>query len=236
MVNRISTVDWLSDDDALRLASAVGQGLRLHSITTDVEEVRAVKRELEAQGHRVSVSSADGVYRVRYGDEVRLPATRKVMACFTPVGVNAFSPASPEALRRLAGVYDYEFDDGSIWRLEQYDDGEYLVKEVEDNDEDKVIRVASAENEGERYVDGANYLSAAALTVGELPKGLVALAEHNSALKRELLSALNGEVKKQVDAALRELRRSSSKGLVDVVRRAMPRDAVSLRRLVGSAC
>ena len=45
----------------------------------------------------------------------------------------------------IAGVYDYGFDEGSIWTLKTYEDGQqYLVKEINGDDENDVVRTKKA--------------------------------------------------------------------------------------------
>lgn len=55
----------------------------------------------------------------------------------------------------IGGFNKYDFDDGSIWKLVTDENGvEYLAKEVEDEDEDKVVRSKTAKlNKKALYID-----------------------------------------------------------------------------------
>jgi hypothetical protein len=82
-------------------------------------------------------------FNVYYSPEVpKFKADEKILKDFKNLGNNKYQAYNKTS---IAGVYDYGFDEGSIWTLKTYEDGQqYLVKEINGDDENDVVRTKKA--------------------------------------------------------------------------------------------
>ena len=144
IVRRFDDVNSAFDDNAFaKIADVVEEKdkEKVLLITSDENEADVMCKQLNMQGYKAHVEqTAHGDYRVVGSHAERLDL-RTAMASgkFKKLawGRYCFQRNANETL----GNEKYDFDDGSIWKVIKGEDGkEYLVKEVDDKDEDKVIR------------------------------------------------------------------------------------------------
>jgi hypothetical protein len=236
MITRLSADTTCLDDKGFEnLAAALARRTRLYTTTTSPEAAQSACADLRARGYTAFAErTADGeLYRVRYS------ATPKQVRVADAglFGLQQCNDGLYRAFEREAGVYDYDFDDGAVWRVEAGEDGEeYLVKTVEDDDDDRVVRCASAH--GEALVTGENYVDALQLIYGDgVCAAFVNDVEHDGALRTALIASLNDKVEAKVRAAVRMYGERGEKadmsGLAKAVRAARPVTASQLAECVG---
>ena len=128
MIRRVADCGF-DDEVFVKLAQSMKQSERkLFSVASSETEAKKIQCELQMHGHNVEVEQDGEHYNVYYSVS---KSQKKDSIEYT-------------ALQKTAGVYDYAFDDGSIWTLKTIDGEQYLVKNVDEHDEDEVIRVKTA--------------------------------------------------------------------------------------------
>ena len=140
MISRIADqYDFISDECYEKLAKTLENkdNKKLFSVVGSEDEAKSIKEKLEKNGYNTSIEKSNSVFKVLYSSEQpKIKATKEALACFENVGKDQF-----RALQKIAGVYDYDFDDGAIWKIQKFADGEYLVKEINnEKDENDVVR------------------------------------------------------------------------------------------------
>lgn len=140
VINRISDGFSLSDEAFEQLAKKLSgnNGMKFHSITASKEEAKNICSELKSNGLISKIDECNGLYKIYYTDSKLKVASN--IDYFTSVGKNLF-----RVNEKIAGVYDYDFDDGAIWEVKHFDDGDYLVKTIQSNDENDVVRIKTAD-------------------------------------------------------------------------------------------
>ena len=141
LIRRVS--DDLAYDDSLftKIAESMKKNqMKLFSVVNSEMEAEKIRNDLNGKGYLSKIEKTANLYNVFYEPvESRMEVTEDLLQNhFKNIGKNRFQ-------KTTAGVYDYSFDDGSIWELKTYENGEqYLVKTVDDENEDNVIRVKKA--------------------------------------------------------------------------------------------
>ena len=139
MINRISDGISLPDEAFELLAKKLSRdnGMKFHSVTALKEEAKQICSELKSNGLISKIEECNNLYKVYYSDSKLKFASNSNY--FTFIGNNSYKPNE-----KIAGVYDYDFDDGAIWEVKHFDDGDYLVKTIQSDDENDVIRIKTA--------------------------------------------------------------------------------------------
>lgn len=140
LIRRVS--DEIFDDKAFtRIAETMHKNSRkLFSVVNSETEAQKIQKDLNVNGYQSSYEKKGEYYNVYYSPTVpKFKVDESILKQFENIGNNQYRAF--EKPSKIAGLYDYNFDDGSIWTLKTYEDGQqYLVKEVQDDDEDTVIR------------------------------------------------------------------------------------------------
>lgn len=145
MINRVSNVDVFSNDSFEKLAKVIKkqEQKRLYRICKTNSEVGIAIKELKVQGYSSTtekIGNNINVYKIM-PEMVELKEAQQ-NDCFKKL---AWGRYCFQKCNSINGFTEYDFDDGSIWRTVTGEDGkQYLVKEVDDNDEDVVIRTKTA--------------------------------------------------------------------------------------------
>jgi len=131
----------LFDDKTFeKLAKVVEDQSKIVQIVDTEDEADLISKQLNIQGYNTKVEKNINGYqviakpkeKVEYKEALNSGQFKKVAFGRYTFNRNANNPL---------GIQHYNFDDGTIWKIMKGKDGkEYLVKEVEDNDEEKVIR------------------------------------------------------------------------------------------------
>ena len=142
MIKRFTDETTFSDDLFAKLEKVVSDENAEQTLQVSDSEEQIKQAELEAKirGMNVTVEKVNDKYhlktqkqeRIKYREAMNSGRFKKLAW-----GRYCFQRQANEPL----GFEKYDFDDGSIWKVIKGEDGkEYLVKEVDDKDEDKVIR------------------------------------------------------------------------------------------------
>ena len=231
LITRLSADTACLDDQGFeQLAKALDKRRqRLFTVTGSRSRAEQTAAALNVRGYVAEVQDAEGAYRVVYTGD----APRVRLADAASLGLIPCQDGLYRAFTREAGVYDYDFDDGAVWKVQSFDDGEYLVKVVEDDDEERVVRQASTKLPS--CVTGENYPSALRLLYGEVSRQLLNDVEHDAPLRSALVAMLNRRVRAKVVDVLRMHRlddRALTPELMDVVARAQATSSQQLIKAV----
>lgn len=139
MIKRVS--DEIFDNDTFtRIAESMHkQSKKLFSVVNSETEAKQVQHDLNVNGYQSMYEKVGKYYNVYYSPSApKFKVDENVLKSFTNIGDNKYRAFGKNT---VAGLYDYDFDDGSIWTLKTYEDGQqYLIKEVQDDNENEVIR------------------------------------------------------------------------------------------------
>ena len=158
MIRRNDDFGFVDDSFFTKLAEVVKEQeeKKTVEITKDAKRAQIVSKQLAVLGYCTEIHETNGTYKVIAYPKKRLDFYEAIQSGqFKKVawGMYSFNRQANEQL----GFTKYDFDDGSIWKVVKGSDGkDYLVKEVDDKDETKVVRtkvkqsipkVASLEND-----------------------------------------------------------------------------------------
>lgn len=145
MINRVSDINIISNDSFEKLAKIIKEkgSKKLYRICSNNEDAAIAIKELKVQGYNSKVEKLGNninVYKV-IPEMIELNAAEQTNN-FKKLAWGRYCFQRNSSIN---GFEEYNFDDGSIWRVVVGEDGkEYLVKDVDDNDEDKVLRTKTA--------------------------------------------------------------------------------------------
>lgn len=141
MINRVGDFGSLTNDSFEKLAKIINEknNKKLYKTCTSQSEASIAIKELKVQGYKSQVE--------KIGNNINVYS-------IAPEKIELIEAEKDGGFKKLAwGRYcfqkansinnfnEYNFDDGSIWRIITEDDGkQYLVKEVNDENEEIVIR------------------------------------------------------------------------------------------------
>lgn len=144
MIKRVNDLTVFPESTLEKLAKVVDEqeNIKLIDVVDNREKVALIQKQLKIQGYQSKVEL--------HGDKFKVYA-------ITPEKVNFDEAVESGAFKKLAwgrycfqregalGMFKYDFDDGTIWRVMTGEDGtEYLVKEVDDEKDDEIVRVKTA--------------------------------------------------------------------------------------------
>lgn len=141
MINRVGDFGSLTNDSFEKLAKIVKEkdNKKLYKTCSSQTEASIAVKELKIQGYKSQVEKIGNninVYSV-------LPESIELTAAEKDGGFKklAWGRYCFQKCNSINDFTQYNFDDGSIWRTITGEDGkQYLVKEVNDENEDVVIR------------------------------------------------------------------------------------------------
>ena len=142
MLKRNDDFGFVDDSFFTKLAKVVQEReeKKTVEITKDAKRAQIVSKQLAVLGYHTEIHENDGTYRVIAYPRKRLDYYEAMQSGqFKKIAWNMYS-FNRQANESL-GFTKYDFDDGTIWKVVKGSDGkDYLVKEVDDEDETKVIR------------------------------------------------------------------------------------------------
>lgn len=153
MIRRVSDNQTLPNEQLEKIAEVIAkkENIQLFDVV-DKEKVDIVKKELRIQGYDVKLESL--------GDKVKVYA-------IIPDKVKFQEAVNSGAFKKLAwgrycfqresalGMFKYDFDEGSIWKViaDPQTGEEYLIKEVNDENEDDIVRIKTASDTKQQFVN-----------------------------------------------------------------------------------
>lgn len=156
MIKRISDYDILPASELEKIAEVVSkkENKSLFDIVDSEEKALLAKKQLKIQGYQVEIEPFGNKFKVIavVPDKVKFEEAINSGA-FQKLAWGRYSFQRESAI----GMFKYDFDDGSIWKTMVGEDGEeYLVKEVDETDEDNVVRNKVASKTIESIVSDNN--------------------------------------------------------------------------------
>ena len=183
---------------------------KLFSVVGSDAKANELKQKLASNGYAVSVEQNGNLFNVFYSSQTpKIKVTAGVMNCFSQIGENAY-----KALQKLAGIYDYDFDDGSVWRIEKFEDGEYLVKEINGDNENDVVRVKTASSDS-KGLDEETFRKIMTMFYGNNLTEVIDDAIENESLRREFESVLSKKLDNAITSCLKKHKFIVSEKLVN---------------------
>jgi hypothetical protein len=187
VIKRINDCDAIYDNDLDKLAQVVEkqENIKLYELVNSDKEALVKKKELQLLGFQVKIEPLGDKWKVYaiMSDKVKYSEAME-SGQFKKLAWGRYSFDRHAAL----GMFKYDFDDGSIWKVVNSEDGqEYLVKEVDDEDESNIIRIKTASASNAPLVNANNIKNVLAILYD------INDVEHN-AMVNDLLSSDNQQL------------------------------------------
>lgn len=213
MISRIADqYDFISDECYEKLAKTLENkdNKKLFSVVSSEDEAKNIKNKLAKNGYNVSIEKHNDIFKILYSSEQpKIKATKEALACFENVGNDKF-----KALQKIAGVYDYAFDDGSIWKIQKIDGIEYLVKEINDeNDENDVVRKTASSTK--TAMDKDTFTRIMNMYYGQYTKKIIAEIANNEILKKDFENVIENNLKSEIANTLKKHKLIASNELIN---------------------
>lgn len=198
MVRRISDNDVLSAEELKKIAAVISkkENIQLFDIV-DKEKVDIIKKELRIKGFDVKTEPQ--------GDKVKVYAVMPERVKFTEaMESNSFKKLAWGRYcfqkEGMIGMFKYDFDDGSIWKViaDPQTGEEYLAKEVSD-DEEEIVRVKVATNEKFAFVNENNIDTIISLLYGDVNNILLKDITAQNDIKSHFYNMLNKKLEKVIE-------------------------------------
>lgn len=109
-------------------------------VTASYDEAEQVAAQSKLEGYKTSIVERNNSYFVNVKPRVEVQLDEALSSGqFKKLAFGRY--AFKKVANNPLGIQHYNFDDGTIWKVMAGKDGkQYLVKEVDDNDSEKVIR------------------------------------------------------------------------------------------------
>lgn len=209
MISRVDDFNILSSESFDKIAKVVynNESKKLYKICNSNEEAVIATNELKLEGFKCAIDKVGNiinVYRI-------IPERVELKQAELDGGFKklAWGRYCFQRQNSINGLTDYNFDDGSIWRLVTGDDGkEYLVKDVDDADDNKVVRkkVASMEKKANKYTTDSNIKNTLQIIYNDSSIGNSAFVSDLilSPIKDSLYSLLDEKINELIDEKLQQ--------------------------------
>jgi hypothetical protein len=199
MIKRISDNQILPQQlEKIAEAVAKKESIQLFDIV-DKDKVELVKKQLRIQGYDVKTESV--------GDKVKVYA-------IMPEKVKFIDAIESGAFKKLAwgrysfqrestlGMFKYDFDDGSIWKVikDAQNGEEYLIKEVTDDENEDIVRNKTASNNKQQFVNDDNVKYIISMLYNDIDTSLLHDIQGEADIKSRFYSMLNTKFERQVEA------------------------------------
>ena len=188
--------DFLSNESLEKISKAVNKknNTTLFDTVDTEKEVQLAIKELKMQGFGVKVTTVNGKYKI-YAIMPEMLSYAEAMESnqFKKLAWGRYSfQKSVEAK-----FFNYDFDDGTIWRVIKGEDGkEYLIKETSE-DTDEIVRGVTANNTN-GFINENNVKTAAKILYDNVNESLLNdLLESNT--KNNFLQMVNDKFKSTLE-------------------------------------
>mgnify|MGYP001026582251 CR=1 FL=1 len=156
MITRVGDNNLLNDKQYELISNAIENHnkKKVVDIVDDESIALLLKKQLKVQGYKCQINKIGNKYKVI----AILPEMIKFDDALKTQGFKKLAWGKYFFQRESAlGLFKGDFDDGSVWKVITSENGEeYLVKEVCDDDEEKVIRTKTAKTNNTNIVDDEN--------------------------------------------------------------------------------
>jgi hypothetical protein len=198
VIRRVNDSDIFSNETLKKIAEVVEkkENIKLFDIVDSEAKANLIKKELKVQGYQVKIE--------KHGDKFKVFA-------IIPDKVKFQEAVESGAFKKLAwgrysfqkeaglGMFKYDFDEGTIWRVMTGEDGQdYLIKEVDDEMEDEVVRTKTASND-EIMINDNNVKTVLKILYDNLDQNDFIRDVLSSSIKPQIYSMLNEKLVKVID-------------------------------------
>ena len=140
-VNSYNAFSILGNDAMFeQLSESLQNEEKTIKITASYDEAQCIAKQYRLEGYNTNIVNYGNSFHINIKPQVKVDlqsAIKSGQFKKLAFGKYAFTKDANNAL----GFKHYNFDDGTIWKTQKAKDGkEYLVKEIDDDNEDKVIR------------------------------------------------------------------------------------------------
>lgn len=200
MIRRVSDKDVLPKEQFEKIAETVAkkESTQLFDIV-DKDKAELVKKQLRIQGYDVKLEPA--------GDKVKVYA-------IMPDKVKFIDAVQSGSFKKLAwgrycfqresalGMFKYDFDDGSIWKVvaDPQTGEEYLIKEVNDQNEEDIVRNKVAADTKYQFVNDDNVNVIISMLYDDINSSIVKDIIADKNIKSSFYSMLNSKFEKTIEA------------------------------------
>lgn len=202
MIKRVNDLTIFSDNALEKLAKIVDgqENIKLIDIVDNQDKVLLIQKQLKVQGYQSKIEI--------YGDKFKIYAMIPAHICFKEavasgsfksLGWGRYSFEREAAL----GMFKYDFDDGSIWRTMVGEDGkEYLIKEVDDERDDEIVRVKTANVD--LMINDENAKTIVSILYDDLGNNQLVDDLLNSDIKSQIYSILNTKLANLINSQIEQ--------------------------------
>lgn len=141
MIRRFNDLSFFDEESMQKIAQAVNNQKKLVKIVDNEKQANIFTKELQFKGYNVDIEQNNNNFYI-YASPRQKVLLKEAQSSgqFKKIAFDRYQFLSKEANNPL-GIQHYNFDEGTIWKVMTAKDGkEYLVKEIDDKDNNKVIR------------------------------------------------------------------------------------------------
>jgi membrane-associated HD superfamily phosphohydrolase len=157
LIRRVSDKNGLNEEAFNNLQKIVDkkEKYKLYDDYEDLSKATIDAKILKMQGFETNIKTSNNKYKLYYADKNKINfKTAQNSGMFKSLAWGRYSFQREESINP---AFDYDFDDGSIWKLITDENGEqYLIKEVDDDG--NVIRTKTASVNMKKIADNGCYI------------------------------------------------------------------------------
>ncbi|MFW6015131.1 MAG: hypothetical protein ACOCRK_01685 [bacterium] len=203
MINRVNDYGSLNKEFE-KLADVIDkqEKIKTFDIVKTEKEAIKLKKQLKVQGYQCEIQP--------FGDKFKVIA-------IAPDKVNFKEAMETEGFKKLAwgrysferqsaiGMFKYDYDDGSIWRVMVGEDGqEYLIKEVDGENEEDIVRTKIAQENIDSIVNENTVKTVMAILYDSNNNEQFINDLFNSSAKKDVFNMLNKKLLKEINATIQQ--------------------------------
>ena len=201
MIRRVGDSGIFSNETLEKIAKVVEkkENIKLFDIVDSEAKANLIKKQLRVQGYQVKIEKHGDKFKVFaiIPDKVKFEEALE-SGTFKKLAWGRYSFQKEAGL----GMFKYDFDEGTIWRVMTGEDGqEYLIKEVDDEKEDEVVRIKVASNE-EIMVNDNTVKTVLKILYDNLDQNDFIKDVLSSNVKPQIYSMLNEKLVKAIDQSI----------------------------------
>lgn len=202
MIRRVSDNNINNNFDTLSKIIEKQSKTCVVDIVDKEEQALTIKKQLKVEGYNCEIRKMGNKYKVIAIAPEKIKLTEALSTNgFEKLAWGRYCFQKENAL----GMFKYDYDDGSIWRVISGDDGnEYLVKEINDENEDEVVRTKSASENNDKIVDDCNVKSVIKTLYNNYNDNEILNDLLSSPVKKEIYNFLNKKLKNKIASIIQQ--------------------------------
>mgnify|MGYP000951603106 CR=1 FL=1 len=199
MIRRVSDNQTFPNEQLEKLAEAVSKKENTHLFdVVDKDKVDIITKQLKIKGFDVKLELI--------GDKVKIYA-------IVPDKVKFQEAIDSGSFKKLAwgrycfqresalGMFKYDFDEGSIWKViaDPQTGEEYLVKEVSDENEDDIVRIKTASDTKQQFVNDETVHTIMSMLYDDVSNDLLKDIKASTDIKSGFYNMLNTKFEETIE-------------------------------------